>query len=147
MSEEPAQASPGPATPAAEIERDGRRALWFGVGSIVLSIFAPVGSLFGTAAAVAAMVIGVRANGRSQGRRNVPGAVGGIVLGTVGLVLSVLSFVVVMYTWPELTGYRDCMAGANTITDQQACHDTWGPKFDRKLKITSGGVPWFDSSL
>jgi hypothetical protein len=138
VSEEPAQVPPGPAKPTGEVERGGWRALWLGGGGLLLAIFfAPLGVITG----IAALVTGVKARGRA--RRNhgaAPGAVGGIVLGSVGLVFSSFALAMTAFLWQELSGYQQCINGANTNADRQACEQTWFPRIEERLGLPRGSM-------
>ena len=49
------------------------------------------------------------------------GAVAGIVLGLLGLAFSGLLLIAFAVFWNQLSTYRNCTSGANTLTAQQAC--------------------------
>jgi hypothetical protein len=138
VSEEPAQVPPGPAKPLGEVERGGWRALWLGGGGVLLAIFfAPLGVITG----IAALIVGVKARGRARrNHRAAPGAVGGIVLGTIGLIFSSFTLAMTAYLWQELSGYQQCLSGANTNADRQSCQHTFFPKIEQKLKLPRGSM-------
>jgi hypothetical protein len=138
VSEEPAQVPPGSAKPVGEAERGGWRALWLGGGGVLLAIFfAPLGLVAG----VAALVVGVQARGRARRNRGAaPGAVGGIVLGTIGLVFSAFTLAMTAFLWHELSGYQQCLNGANTNADRQTCQQTWFPRIEQKLNLPRGSM-------
>lgn len=129
---------PGPTRPGGQADHGGRRALWLGGLAIVLTLFfAP----FGVIAAIAALVVGVRARRRArQDHALAPGAVAGILLGSIGLALSVFSLAVTVFLWPEMNGYQQCLNGANTNTDKQSCQYTWFPKIEDKLHMPRGSM-------
>ena len=51
------------------------------------------------------------------------GAVSAIILGSIGVIFSILLLVTFAVLWKQLSAYSRCMAGANTPTAQQACRD------------------------
>ncbi|MGH3390725.1 MAG: DUF4190 domain-containing protein [Actinomadura sp.] len=138
MSEEPAQVPPSPAKPAGEVERGGWRALWLGGGGVLLAIFfAPLGLIAG----IAALVTGVKARGRARRSHGAaPGAVGGIVLGTIGLLFSSVALAMTAFLWQELSGYQTCLNGANTNADRQSCQEAWFPRIEQKLGLPRGSM-------
>ena len=134
----------GPREPGTA-SRNGRRSLWLGVGALLLVFFAPLGIVVGTAA----LVIGVRArrDARRAGQPVPGGAVGGIVLGTIGLSISAFSMVVTAIAWNEIRDYQMCMNGANTQADQQECRNTYLPKMERKFHLPPGSLLQHDPLL
>ncbi|MWA06321.1 hypothetical protein F8568_039465 [Actinomadura sp. LD22] len=132
----PAPGPMGPPPGPPPVERTGRRALWLGVVALVTSLFFyPLGLVLG----VAALVIGIRARRRARTARAVaPGAVPGIVLGSVGLAFSALSVALTVFLWPELSGYQECLGAANTGTDKTACKHEYFPKIEKKLDLPRG---------
>ncbi|MGP4024786.1 hypothetical protein [Actinomadura sp. 3N407] len=123
----------------------GWRALWLGGIALLTAVFFyPLGLVLG----VAALVVGIRA--RRAARRGgdpAPGAVPGIVLGSIGLVFSVLSVSLTMFLWSELSGYQNCLSTSNTGTDKQACRDEYYPKIEDKLGLPRGSMDQYGDLL
>jgi hypothetical protein len=122
------------------VERTGWRALWLGVGALVVTMFFfPVGLVLG----VAAIVVGIRARRSARQQHGIaPGAVPGI-----GLGLSTFSLALAVVLWPELNGYRQCLGSANTTTDERACRDQYFPKIEKKLNLPSGSMSRYGDLL
>lgn len=126
-------------------QRSGWRALWLGgIALLTAFFFYPLGLVLG----VAALVVGVRAR-RAARRSNdsAPGAVPGIVLGSVGLVFSVLSVSLTAFLWSELSGYQDCLSTSNTAIDEQSCQDEYFPKIEDRLGLPSGSMDRYGDLL
>jgi hypothetical protein len=66
-------------------------------------------------------------------------AVGGVVLGSLGLAFSALWLLVLAVFWPQLNTYYTCMGGANTVVAQQACHDQFTKSVGSELSVLQGG--------
>jgi hypothetical protein len=66
--------------------------------------------------------VAVSRSARRSGTARPRGALSGIVLGGIGLAFSVLWLLVLALFWPQLSVYYSCMASANTVAAQQACH-------------------------
>lgn len=137
---------PGPprAAPLAGTEPGGRRALLLGVAGLLTSAFGLIGAIL----SVAAIVTGVRA--RKRGRRVLapaPGAVAGVVLGSIGLVLCTWGVVFDVVAGKEMRDYVQCRQSALTIDDQQTCQNTYFPLVERKLHMPRGTLEkhrsWF----
>jgi hypothetical protein len=113
------------------------RALWLGGGALVVSpFFFPVGLVLG----IAALVIGIKA-ARRPGRQGSQGPiVGGIVLGSLGLMVATAQLVLSAILWPETGRYQDCMGAANTTTDENVCKDRYFTEIERKLDLPPGAV-------
>lgn len=122
-------------TPLPATEPGGRRALLLGIAGVVTSPFVLVGAVL----SLAAVITGVRARGR--GRRVLapaPGAVAGIVLGLIGLVLSAWLIVFDFVAGKEMRDYVQCRQSALTIDDQQTCQHTYFPLIERRLHVPKG---------
>ena len=118
-----------------KIDRAGSRALWLGLGSLVLTVFfMPLGIALG----IAAIVYGIKARRRATGKA--PGALAGIVMGSIAAVLSTILLSMTVYLLSELSGYQSCVQVANTNTDEQACRDIWFPKMEKKLNMPEGSM-------
>ncbi|GAA3227616.1 hypothetical protein [Actinocorallia longicatena] len=116
------------------VDRSGVKALWLGLGSLLLALFCvplPLGVVVG----IIAVVVGLRA--RKPGVK-VPGAVAGIVFGVIGTVISAIMCTGAVYLWSEINGYQKCTSTANTNTDEDACKDIWLPKLEKKLHVPEG---------
>ncbi|HLV72111.1 hypothetical protein FHX41_5311 [Actinomadura hallensis] len=134
-----------PPTGPTRTQRAGWRALWLGGIALLTSFFFyPLGLVLG----VASLVVGVRARRAArEGGDGAPGALPGIVLGSVGLALSVLSVSMTLFLWSELSGYQDCLSTSNTKTDEQACQDEYYPKIEEKLGLPEGSMKKYGDIL
>lgn len=141
---------PEPAAQPPSADRDGaaqsgRRALWLGITAFLLTLLTmiPISLALG----IAAVVFGIRALRRAH-RAGIaaPGAVIGMVLGAIAVVISTIFLVVTIIIWPELSDYRDCLVGANTETDKQVCQDEHFPAIEKKLGLDPGALDdsWLD---
>ena len=95
--------------------------LMLGLGNLHRGIYVAVLTL---AFGVAAIWLGVTASkkARRSGTARPRWAVGGVMLGGLGLAFSALWLLVLAVFWPQLNAYYTCMGGANTVAAQQACH-------------------------
>ena len=127
-----------PAGPS-QARQTGLRALWLGgIALLTALFFYPLGLVLG----VAALVVGTKARRQARDTRDtVPGAVPGMVMGAIGLAMSLLMVVGAVFLRTEFSGYWDCVNASNTHTDQQACQDEYYPKIEDKLDLPSG---WMD---
>ncbi|GAA0959505.1 hypothetical protein [Actinocorallia libanotica] len=129
-------------SPAATLDRSGLRALWLGLGALLLTLFfAPAG----LAAGIAAVVVAVKARRNATGA--VPGAVAGLVMGVAGALLSAVVLAMTVFLWSELNGYQECLTTANTKTDEQACKDTWMPRMEDRLNMPRGSLDQYGDLL
>jgi hypothetical protein len=122
--------------------------LSFGLGNLGRGIYVAILALLFAAAAV---WLGVTASktARRSGTAQPRFAVGGVVLGGLGLAFSALWLLVLAVFWSQLNTYYSCMGGANTVTAQQACHkqftDSVGSEIsllqDGRLRLLVGGGP------
>jgi hypothetical protein len=112
--------------------------LMLGLGNLRRGIFVAALTLVFAAVAI---WLGVTASRRA--RRSVTarprGAVSGVVLGAFGLAISALWLMVLAVFWPQLSSYYNCMAGANTVTAQQACHDQFTDSVGSEISILQNG--------
>jgi hypothetical protein len=155
VTDQPRQESPGgesgpatnpmpPVQPALG-ERAGRWALALGGAALLLMIVFPPGA---PVPAIAALVVGVRARRRARRARTVyRGALAGVVMGTIGLVISIPLGTTQIVFWGELHRYLDCRQAANTITDEQACKDTFLREVEKKLDLREGSLRHYDLPL
>ncbi|TYB48458.1 hypothetical protein [Actinomadura chibensis] len=125
--------------------RTGWRALWLGgIALVTAFFFYPLGLVLG----IAALVVGIRARRAARRTRGAaPGAVPGIVLGSIGLVFSILSVSLTAYLWSELSGYQSCVSGSNTTADKQACQDEYYPRIEKKLDLPAGSMDKYGDLL
>lgn len=133
-----------PAGPS-KSRQNGWRALWLGGIALLTAVFFyPLGLVLG----VAALVVGIRARRAARaGDEAAPGAVPGIVLGSIGLVFSVLSVSLTVFLWSELSGYQNCLSTSNTSTDKQTCRDEYYPKIEDKLGLPAGSMDKYGDLL
>ena len=112
--------------------------LMFGLGHLRRGIYVAVLTLL---FAVAAIWLGATANRKARrgGTARPRGAVGGIVLGGLGLALSALWLLVLAVFWPQLNAYYNCMAGANTVATQQACHNQFTNSVGGEISVLQNG--------
>ena len=112
--------------------------LMFGLGNLRRGIFVAVLTLLFAAAAI---WLGATANKRARrgGTARPRWAVGGVVLGCIGLVFSALWLLVLAVFWPQLSTYYNCMGGANTVTAQQACHDQFTKSVGSEISVLQNG--------
>lgn len=143
MSDAPGPDQAGPQTqlpdppraplPPTAPERGGPRARFLGIAGLVLTLlFLPAG----LALSIAAVVVGVRS--RKRARRVLapaPGAVAGIVMGTIGLVVCLSQIGLYAVMWDDFNGYVKCRESALTIEDKKACQDQWLPRIERRLHL------------
>ncbi|WP_067454356.1 hypothetical protein [Actinomadura macra] len=118
------------------VERTGMRALWLGGLALLTALFFyPLGFVLG----IASLVVGIRAQRLAKQARGVaPGATAGIVLGAIGLAISLIAIAGTAYLAPEVNGYQKCISGSNTNADQKACREHYYPKMEEKLHLPSG---------
>jgi len=135
------------------VERGGLVALFLGLCAVVLSIEimnlmmnAPVLAVLAPVAGAAAIILGVRARRRARANAHrAPGTVGGIVLGIVGLAFSALLFGSLAVMWPEFSAFRDCTNGANTISAQHHCNQSFTEKLRKRAGLPPGSLPSLDA--
>ncbi|MCP2335494.1 hypothetical protein [Actinomadura rupiterrae] len=135
---EPQGPPPGGALPPGAAEQTARRALWLGVGSLVITLFFWPGGL---ALGVAALVVATKARRLAAGRTAPPpGVTGGLVTGTISVVLGVLMLGLAVYLWPEVSALENCKSDANTQTDRAACEAKWLPEIAHKLHVRTSDL-------
>ena len=135
---------PRPPLSPTEPERGGRRALLLGIAGLVLTfLFLPAGLVL----SIGAVVTGVRS--RKRARRILapaPGAVAGVALGSIALVLCALSIALSAVLWKELSGYTRCRESALTYDDKTSCQDKYFPLIERRLHMPKDSLQrqsWF----
>jgi multisubunit Na+/H+ antiporter MnhB subunit len=91
--------------------------------------------------AVTAIWLGVTASkkARRSGTARPRGAVGGVVLGGLGLAFSALWLLVLAVFWPQLNAYYSCMSGANTVAAKQACHSQFTHSVGGEISVLQNG--------
>jgi hypothetical protein len=112
--------------------------LTLGLGNLRRGIFVAALTLLFAAAAV---WLGMTATKKARrgGTTRPPWAVGGVVLGSLGLAFSALWLLVLAVFWPQLNTYYTCMGGANTVAAQQACHDQFTKSVGSEISVLQGG--------
>jgi len=112
--------------------------LMLGLGNLHRGIYVAVLTL---AFAVTAIWLGVTATrkARRSGTARPRWAVGGVVLGGIGLAFSALWLLVLAVFWPQLHAYYNCMSGANTVADQQACHQQFTKSVGGEISVLQNG--------
>ena len=112
--------------------------LMLGLGNLHRGIYVAVLTL---AFAVIAIWLGVTATRQARRSRTARPrwAVGGVVLGGLGLAFSALWLLVLAVFWPQLNTYYNCMSGANTVTTQQACHQQFTKSVGGEISVLQNG--------
>jgi len=112
--------------------------LALGLGDLRRGVFVAVLTLL---FAVTAVWLGVAVSRRARrgGTARPRGAVSGIVLGGFGLAISGLWLLVLAVFWPQLSAYSNCMAGANTVAAQQACHTQFTNSVGGEISVLQNG--------
>jgi heme/copper-type cytochrome/quinol oxidase subunit 2 len=119
-----------------QVTRTGRRALWLGIIAMVMAI---VVAYLGVVMAIVALYVGIRTLRTARRTRSrAPGAVPGIVLASIALVISIIGMAFQIFFWNELQTYSKCMSAANTISDEHVCKDTFARDFEKKLHLPKG---------
>jgi hypothetical protein len=113
-------------------------ALMLGLGNLRRGIFVAVLALLFAAGAI---WLGATASrkARRSGTARPRSAVGGVVLGSIGLALSALWLLVLAVFWPQLNTYYTCMNGANTVAAQQACHKQFTDSVGSEISVLQNG--------
>jgi hypothetical protein len=91
--------------------------------------------VFGVLAAWLGVTAISRARRGGSGRPR--GALGGIVLGVMGLAFSALLIAVFAVLWPQISQLSSCLSGANTQVARQACQT----QFTNSVSGTFGVTP------
>jgi hypothetical protein len=112
--------------------------LSLGLGNLRRGIYVAILALLFAAAAV---WLGATASkmARRSGTARPRWAVGGVVLGTLGLAFSALWLLVLAVFWPQLSAYYGCLSGANTVTAQQACHKQFTDSVGSEISLLQNG--------
>jgi hypothetical protein len=104
-----------------------RRAVYIVVATLVLGSLAAW--LGGTAMSRA----------RRAGSARPRGAIGGTILGVLGLAFSAVTLIVFALFWNQLSAYSNCLSGANTLTAQQACQHQFSQTITSKIRSLQPG--------
>jgi len=110
----------------------------FGLGNLQRGVYVvAVTLLFGAVA----VWLGVTASRRARrGQMLRPrGAVGGVVFGILGLVLSGAIMVGFVIFWSQLQTYATCMNSANTVAAQQACQNQFSTSVNARISRLESG--------
>jgi len=112
--------------------------LMLGLGNLHRGVYVAVLTLL---FAVAAIWLGVTASkkARRSGTARPRWAVGGVVLGGLGLAFSALWLLVLAVFWPQLNTYYTCMSGANTVAAQQACRSQFTKSVGSEISVLQNG--------
>jgi hypothetical protein len=128
----------GPGSPV--VDRTGRRALWLALGGWAV-LFIQTLSYLAVIPLVAAVVIGIRARRAAKAKRAVvPGALAGIILAAVGLVIFTASLTVQLIMLDELNRFNKCRNSTSTITGENRCKDQLARDIERKFGLPEGTV-------
>ncbi|MBR8741264.1 DUF4190 domain-containing protein [Nocardiopsis sp. MG754419] len=102
-----------------KVERGGLWGLFLGLAGLLFPPYSGLLSALG-------VVQGLRARraARAQGS-TAPGALSSVVLGAVGVVISVAMVSVLLIYSDQVREYRDCAARAHTVSAQKVCDDAW----------------------
>ena len=113
-------------------------ALTLGLGNLRRGVFVAVLALLFAAGAI---WLGATASkkARRSGTARPRWAVGGVVLGSIGLAFSALWLIVLAVFWPQLNTYYTCMNGAPTVTAQQACHKQFTNSVGSEISVLQNG--------
>ena len=79
------------------------------------------------------------ARARRGGTTRPRGAVGGTILGCLGLAFSAIMLIVFAVFWKELSAYSDCLSGANTLSAQQACQHQFSQSITSQIRSMQPG--------
>ena len=112
--------------------------LMLGLGNLHRGIYVAILILL---FAVTAIWLGVTATrkARRSGTARPRWAVGGVLLGGLGVALSALWLLVLAVFWPQLNTYYNCMSGANTVATQQACHNQFSKSVGGEISVLQNG--------
>ena len=112
--------------------------LTLGLGNLRRGILVAVLTLLFAAVAI---WLGVTASkmARRGGTARPRWAVGGVVLGCVGLTFSALWLLVLAVFWPQLNTYYNCMNNTNTVAGQQVCHTQLSNSVGNEFGILENG--------
>ncbi len=112
--------------------------LSLGLGNLRRGIYVAVLTLLFAAAAI---WLGITASkeARRSGTARPRWAVGGVVLGGLGLAFSALWLLVLAVFWPQLNAYYSCMSSAITVAAQQTCHQQFTNSVGGEISVLQNG--------
>lgn len=126
---------PGPSGDP-QVTRTGRRALWLGIVALLMALIV---AYLGVVMSIVALYVGIRTTRAARRTRSrAPGAVPGIVLASIALVISMIGMAFQIFFWNDLQNYSKCMSAANTISDEHLCKDAFARAFEKKLHLPEG---------
>jgi len=85
-----------------------------------------------------AVAISAMSAAKRAGARRPRGAVAGTVLGVLGLVLSGFALAAFLIFHTQLNQYANCMNGANTVAEQQACQTQLNNSVGTEVNMLGG---------
>jgi hypothetical protein len=90
--------------------------------------------------AVVGLVLAITAmSGAKRTRAGRPrGALGGVILGVIGLVLSGSALLYFIVFGPQLDQRDTCLNAANTVAEQQACQTQFNDSVNSRIRTLSG---------
>lgn len=104
-----------------------RRAIYIVAASLVLG-------------ALAAWLGGTAMSRARRARSARPrGAIGGTILGILGLAFSAITLIVFAMFWNELSAYSSCLSGANTLDAQQVCQHQFSQTISNEIRSLQPG--------
>jgi hypothetical protein len=100
-----------------------RLALFNACAAILVTLLLfPLGAIPGIAFSVAGLILGIRARRAAVAARSSEAAgVVSVVVGSIGLAMTLVIGAFWVLLWNELSTYQDCTRGANTLTAEHAC--------------------------
>jgi ABC-type amino acid transport system permease subunit len=91
---------------------------------------------------VAATGLWLAISAMSRARRSATGRPRGVVLATIlgvlGFLFSAFVLAGFLMFWPQLTQYSNCLAGANTVSGQQACQQQLNNSVGNEVGVLGG---------
>ncbi len=84
------------------------------------------------------LAISAMSRARRGGSGRPRGAILATILGVIGCVFSAFVLAGFLMFWPQLTQYSNCMAGANTVTAQQACQTQLNNQVGNEIGVLGG---------
>lgn len=132
--------SPSPQGPA---DGGGWTALSLAFAGLLFTFWLwPVGLAVGLGLDAAAVAVGARVLRRARRQRGAaPGARGGLVLGCVGMALTLVLGTFTALFWSELQRYQACMKGAITVAARESCDTQVQEAIGQRLGIPADELP------
>jgi ABC-type amino acid transport system permease subunit len=84
------------------------------------------------------LAISAMSRARRGGTGRPRGAVLATILGVVGFLFSAFVLAGFLMFWPQLTQYSNCLAGANTVSAQQACQQQLNNSVGTEVGVLGG---------